>query len=281
MDAARKAEIAASTNFKEEEVQTIDFSQVNWYAMRAAAAYQAEAGIRQTFPATTLVTTTSNDVQFFLECDTANRRQIISIRGTANLGNAREDADYVQSRNTRLGIYLHSGFDEDAMQVFDALLPSLDKSQQIILTGHSLGAAISTILMMYLHEEGFELGPSINFGQPKVTNGRGVKKYSALPLLRVVDENDLVPLVPPNDLIDEIHGGYQHLGPELMLLEGEYYVYQDAHTAQHSAISAFWRNLGHMSISAHYMQHYLHNINSKLAQAVQVSYGERAEHIDC
>ncbi|SHF18804.1 Lipase (class 3) [Microbulbifer donghaiensis] len=262
-------------------MQTVDFHQVSWYALRAAAAYQAEADIRQAFPATTLVKTTSNDVQFFLENDTANRRQIVSIRGTANLSNAREDAEYMQSKNAKLGIYLHSGFDEDAMQVFDALFPSLDKSQQIILTGHSLGAAISTILMMYLHEEGFELGPSINFGQPKVTNDKGVRKYSTLPLLRVVDENDLVPLVPPNDLIDAIHGGYQHLGPELMLLEGQYYVYENAHTARHSGISDFWKNLGDMSIGAHYMKHYQHNINSKLEHAIQIAYGERAAYIDC
>ncbi|WP_323845521.1 lipase family protein [Microbulbifer magnicolonia] len=264
-----------------QDVQSIDFHQVSWYAQRAAAAYQAEAEIRQAFPDTTLVTTTSNDVQFFLECDAANRRQIVSIRGTANLSNAREDAEYVPSKNPRLGIYVHSGFDEDAMQVFDALFPRLDKSLQVILTGHSLGAAISTLLMMYLHEEGFALGRSINFGQPKVTNHQGVRKYDLLPLLRVVDENDLVPLVPPNDLIDLIHGGYQHLGPELMLLEGEYYVYQDAHTARHSPIDSFWKNLGKTSISAHFMQHYLHNINSKLAHAVEVSYSQRENAIDC
>ncbi|MFC6633118.1 lipase family protein [Microbulbifer taiwanensis] len=262
-------------------MQSINFNRVNWYAKRAAAAYQTEADIRGVFPDTTLVTTTSNDVQFFLESDAENHRQIVTIRGTANFSNAREDAEYVQSRNTRLGIYVHSGFDEDAMQVFDTLAPRLDKSQPIILTGHSLGAAISTLLMMYLHEEGFSLGASINFGQPKVTNHKGVEKYAFLPLLRVVDENDLVPLVPPNDLINAIHGGYQHLGPELMLLEGEYYVYQDAHKAHRSGIGSFWKNLGDTSISAHYMEHYLHNINSKLASATQIAYEQREEYIDC
>lgn len=260
--------------------KTIDFNEVAWYAKRAAVAYQDEAAIRQAYPNTVLVATTSRNVQYFLERDPAENRQIITVRGTDNLANAREDAEYILSRNAKLGIYVHEGFDEDAHDIFQALLPRLDKSQQVIVTGHSLGAAIATLLMMYLHEEGFDIGPSINFGQPKVTNHKGVSKYGFLPLMRAVDENDVVPLVPPDDLIDAVHGGYEHLGQEVILLEGVYYVYADQHIARELSVGSFWKNLGEESVTAHYMKHYLHNIQSKLSAATQIPYDQREKYID-
>ena len=259
-------------------MQVIDFNQVNWYALRAAAAYQEEADIRRTFTDTVKVATTGEDIQYFVERNAT--QQVVSIRGTANLDNAFEDAEYAESENPQLDIYVHRGFDKAATQLYRELVSELDKAKPLILTGHSLGAAISTLLMMYLHHDGFSLGPSINFGQPKITNRHGADKYSFLPLLRVVDENDVVPLVPPNDLIDAIHGGYQHLGPELMLLAGEYYVYEDTRAIRDSSIDAFWRNLGETSVSAHFMAHYLKNIASKTARAVLVPYQRREEYMD-
>lgn len=257
----------------------INFEEINWYAQRAAIAYQPEAEIRKAFPNTVLVASPDNsEVQYFLEVDHARRQQIIAIRGTDNLRNVREDADYVESRNSKLGIYVHRGFDEDAYQIFNAILPRLDKSYTLIVTGHSLGAAISTILMMYLHEEGFELGQSINFGQPKVTNHDGVQKYRLLPLLRVADENDLVPLVPPTDLLDSIHGPYEHLGPELILLKGKYYTYQSHHQVEENSVDSFWHNLGDESVSDHFMKNYLHNIASKLNGAKAVSFDQRERY---
>lgn len=272
--------LAACQKHGKLDMNEVNFEQVNWYAQRAAMAYQSEAEIRAAFPDTILVATTNHsDVQYFLERDTARQRQILSIRGTANLQNIREDAEYIPSRNTKLGIYVHSGFDKDAHQIFQDLLPQLDNSSPIVVTGHSLGAAIATLLMMYLHEEGFQIGPSINFGQPKITNHAGVEKYSFLPLLRVADENDLVPMVPPKDLLDSIHGAYEHLGPEVMLLQGKYYIYQTHHQEQADSVDSFWHNLGDESISEHYMKHYLQNIASKLDGAEAVPYDQRERYI--
>ena len=46
--------------------------------------------------------------------------QVVSIRGTANIKNAIEDAEYLQSNNKNLGIFVHKGFDEDAYLVYQA-----------------------------------------------------------------------------------------------------------------------------------------------------------------
>lgn len=257
----------------------ISFVEVDWYAQRAAMAYQSEAVIRKKYPNTVLVASTKDyDVQYFLEMDTEHQRQIISIRGTDNLLNIREDAEYVQSRNPKLGIYVHDGFDQGAYDIFNALKPHLNQSYSTIVTGHSLGAAIATILMMHLYEDGYTLGRSINFGQPKVTNREGAKKYKSLPLLRVADENDLVPLLPPTDFVDSIHGAYEHLGPELILLQGEYYVYQTHHQLDAHHADSFWDNLGDESVTAHYMKNYLHNIASKMKTSSAVSFDQRERY---
>lgn len=272
--------LTACENETTTDHNAINFEQVNWYAKRAALAYQSEQDIKAAFPDTVLVATTPNsDVQYFLEQDPIRHRQIITIRGTANLRNIREDVEYIQSRNPKLGIYVHSGFDKDTYQIFQDLTPRLNKNHTTIVTGHSLGAAIATLLMMYLQEEGYLLGPSINFGQPKVTNRAGAQKYHNLPLLRVADENDLVPMVPPRDFLDSLHGAYEHIGPELMLLGGKFYTYQTHHQVEQDDVDSFWDNLGDESIKAHYMKHYLHNIALKLNSAEAVPYDQRERYI--
>lgn len=258
----------------------IDFESVKWYATRAKAAYKTEQEIRRAFPDTVRVATVANtDVQYFLERHPKSGLQVVTVRGTDNLKNVAEDAEYIPSNNPKLGIYVHRGFDTDAIKIYADLLPHLDKSHEVRVTGHSLGAAISTLLMMYLHEDGFQMGPSINFGQPKVTNKKGVQRYDFLPLLRVVDENDVVPLVPPITLLDSLHGIYEHLGEEVILLKGEHYVYLPRHDATRRSVGDFWDQLGDESITEHFMDNYLRHINDKLVGAIQVSYDSREHYI--
>ncbi|MFT4888631.1 MAG: putative lipase [Pseudohongiellaceae bacterium] len=250
-----------------------DFNEINWYAGRANSAYQCASEIQKKYPNTVHVSSLETiDVQYFLETFSSEKVQVVSVRGTANLKNVEEDAEYLQSKNPNLDIYVHKGFDRDAAIVYEDLKPHLLTDHQIKLTGHSLGAAISTILMMYLYEEGFSIARSINFGQPKVTNSHGVKKYSFLPLTRVADNNDLVPMVPPITLFDSIHGCYEHLGDEVILLTEKDYVYLAQHDATRKSIGEFWRRLGYESVEDHFMENYLQRIGLKLLGAVEVAY---------
>jgi triacylglycerol lipase len=261
-------------------VKKIDFEEVQWYALRAAAAYKSEKDIRQAFPQTVRVATVSDTkIQYFIEVFPESRLQLISVRGTANLKNGLEDAEYFQSKNGKLGIYVYRGFDAVTTKIYEDVLPHLKTDYAVKTTGHSLGAAVSTLLMMYMHQDGYRIEKSINFGQPKVTNKAGVSAYGYLPLTRVVDENDVVPLVPPVTLLDSLHGIYEHLGDELILLKGKDYVYLDKHDAARKSVGDFWKNLGRQSIKEHFMANYLKNIKGKLKTAIQVPYGTRAEKI--
>lgn len=259
----------------------IDFGRISWFADRAAAAYQDEDKIRAAYPNTQVVVELKEiDVQYFVEFNVSENQQIVAIRGTANKSNIFEDAEYLQTKNKALGIYLHDGFNKDSLTVYESLLNHLDKDKQIVLTGHSLGAAISTILMMYLENDGYDVAPSINFGQPKVTNIKGVEKFSVLPLMRIVDKNDVVPLVPANTLLDSIHGQYQHLGEEVILLEEESYVYLPQKQASELSLGSFWKDIKHLSVKQHFMAHYIKNIVDKKNQSFQVPYSKRESYID-
>ncbi len=261
-------------------VDPVNFKSVLWYAERAKVAYSTPEEILKAFPQTMHVGTVENtEVQYFIELHPQQRQQIITIRGTDNLANVREDAEYLPSRNPKLGIYVHSGFDQDAYKAYQQIQPKLRRDYETLITGHSLGAAISTLLMMYLHEDGYQLGQSINFGQPKITNKAGANAYAFLPLLRVVDENDPVPELPPTTLLDSLHGSYEHLGQEVILLTQQYYVHMNQHRVMQTEADSFWKNLGHQRISQHFIANYIHQIEPKLNRATQVSYATRESYI--
>lgn len=91
---------------------TINFNRILWYAQRAKLVYESEADIRQQLPETcAFVLLPVINVQYFIENVPSEGAQLVSVRGTANLTNAREDVEFVKARDARLGIYVHRGFD--------------------------------------------------------------------------------------------------------------------------------------------------------------------------
>ncbi|MEO1080308.1 MAG: lipase family protein [Pseudomonadota bacterium] len=270
---------ACSQEFSEIDAR-IDFKHVLSYAQRSQVAYETPEDIRRAYPKTVYVgEPESTDVLFFVETHRWRRRQFVTVRGTANLENALQDLTYLRAEDSALGISVHRGFDRDARLVFADLKPHLKDGYVIHVTGHSLGAAISTLLMMYLDKEGYRVGSSINFGQPKLTNGEGADAFAHLKLLRVVDGNDLVPTLPTSTPLDSIGGLYTHLGSELTLLDGGYFAYLDQQEARSSSRGNFWKDLGEESITAHEVSHYLERIMPKRTQSEQVPYGEREDYL--
>lgn len=264
-----------------EVVEPVDFNELADYARRAQMAYRSEADIRAAYPGTVHVGTPgSTEVLYFVENFPEDRRQFISVRGTDNVKNVLQDADYLRVVDTRLGIPVHRGFDADTRAVLDDLRPHLQRDYTIYLTGHSLGAAISTLLMMYLDTEGYRVEKSINFGQPKLTNESGAQTFAGLNLLRVVDANDVVPVLPTATPLDSIGGIYTHLGPQLLLLDGPYYAYLDQAQAMAESRGSFWKDLGEESVTAHSISHYLARIEAKGDAGIEVAYAERESYLD-
>ncbi|HSE60296.1 MAG TPA: lipase family protein [Nitrospiraceae bacterium] len=249
----------------------LDFAQALQYAEHALLAYEQETTIQQRSGAGMRLTISpplSSGIRAYVEQNDTKRVQWIVVRGTSNLVNMRLDVDYNKVVDSRLQIPLHKGFADSALQVYQFAKPLLKTDYETRITGHSLGGAAAVIVLMLLKEDGFKLGPAITFGQPKVTNREGARKYRTLPLLRFVNDKDPVPLLPPVEVfavLDE--GPYLHFGPEVVLEGGPNYRYYSDHQAQRLSVLSFWDNLKNLStqdVPEHFMSTYLTRIRQKV-----------------
>jgi predicted lipase len=163
---------------------------------------------------------------------------------------------------------LHKGFAVTALQAYQFAKPLLKPGYETRVTGHSLGGAAAAIVLMLLKEDGMRLGQAMTFGQPKVTNRQGVAKYRSLPLLRFVNDNDPVPLLPPLDIssiLDE--GPYQHFGPEVVLKDGTNYAYFAEPQAERFSVISFWNTLGNQQPPDHPVANYIQSLQAKATSA--------------
>jgi triacylglycerol lipase len=250
----------------------LDFALALQYAQRANLSYEQDEVIKKDSGTASRVTISpplSSGIKAYVELDDAARVQWIVVRGTSSLINIRSDVDYNKVLDSRLQIPLHKGFADAAVQVYQFAKPLLKAGYETRVTGHSYGGAAAVIVLMLLKEDGFTLGQAMTFGQPKVTNREGTRKFRALPLLRFVNDKDPVPSLPPLEVfavLDE--GPYQHLGAEVVLEEGSNYRYYPEHQAELLSVLSFWNNLKNLSIQdlpEHFMSTYVRRIGQKVS----------------
>lgn len=254
--------------------QPLDFSLALQYAQRAALSYEQDATIQRQSGTDVKISISgpvSSGLKAYVELNEAKRVQWIVVRGTSSLINIRSDVDYNKVVDSRLSIPLHKGFADAAVQVYQFAKPLLKTDYETRVTGHSYGGAAAAIVLMLLKEDGFKLGQAMTFGQPKVTNRDGVRKYRALPLLRFVNAKDPVPSLPPFEVfavLDE--GPYLHFGSEVVLEEGGKYRYYPERPSEISSVFSFWDNLKNLSIQdvpEHLMATYLTRIQQNVPSA--------------
>lgn len=212
-----------------------------------------------------------SQVSYFLS--EANGVQTIAVRGTDNLENAIIDLSLSLKDDPILDIKLHQGFAAAARAVYKDMQPYLKKDEPIHITGHSLGGAIAVILGMYLKHDGDNITQIITFGQPKVTNVTGAKAFADLPLIRVVDENDIVPLVPPiSPLQIKDLDIFWHMGEEVILLGDKQYSVTSGIKSALRATKFTSSIPNEKNLDAHKMTTYLTNIEGLQKDPVDVPY---------
>lgn len=127
--------------------------------------------------------------------------------------------------------------------------------------------------MILLHHNGYSIAQCITFGQPKVTNKTGAKQIQDLPLLRIINERDIVPSLPPSTPLNVVEARYEHFAPEIIIHAGHHEC-----NLQHQPMSSadsFWSHLLKISpqgdirslaanIEEHYLRNYLLNLSSNL-----------------
>ncbi|KAJ1918618.1 hypothetical protein H4219_002491 [Mycoemilia scoparia] len=119
----------------------------------------------------------------------------------------------------------HEGFSEAASLPYSeykdqfVALANENPGYDVLVTGHSRGAAIGQLFVALLANEYPELKPRLNmitFGQPRVGNedlAQYINRQGIKTALRVVDQSDIVPHLPPEFL------GYRHPNRELWIRE--------------------------------------------------------------
>lgn len=264
---------AASANLDD-----IRFKQIHDYAMIANAAYLEKSDVKKALADPGYTLTTSGKlpgyaVNYFLATNDALKQQILFVRGTSNVENAMVDVAFMLLPNKHTGVKLHQGFAQSADYIYDKVKLDLNRDYRISTTGHSLGGAAALILAMYLDADGYDVGKVITFGQPKVTNIAGSRKYSHLDVTRVVTPKDMVPLVPPLDPTDMMNMDiYWHLGTEIVLQEGN--TYSELHGVDSMMRATDFLNemLTQKNLQHHFMTEYIDLITPKLANAKHVPY---------
>lgn len=258
----------------------VDFVELTAYASRSKAAYADEATIRGKYPATVRVSAPGKtDAQYFIERNDKAKVQYIAIRGTANRRNLIEDVEMKIREDLALAIPVHAGFDGTARVLYADMTPYLKRDYTTYITGHSLGGALAALLAIHMIEDGYTVDKVVTFGQPKFTTTDGVQKLGFLKLTRVVDENDMVPMLPPTTIVNRIYGVYEHAGPEIILLEGPHYVFLPTHDADRISIGEFGRSLNIADLKDHHMDNYLNRLSAKATSAVEVSYDDREKYV--
>jgi triacylglycerol lipase len=260
--------------------EKVAFDTLDVNAKRAKAAYAPPAQIRAAYPQTVRVATPGGrDVQYFVERDDKAKVQYIVVRGTMDDKTLNEDFDVKLRDDRTTKIPIHTGFDQDARAVWKDVQPYLKNGYQTYLVGHSLGGAVAAILGIYMIEDGYKVDKIYTYGQPRFTTSKGVAQLGFLPLLRVVDENDVVPLLPPGLMNNRQFGPYEQVGPEVILLSGPDYVYLPSHDATELSLGEFWRDLDVADLKDHKLNNYIRRIDDKIAASRQVAYNSRENYV--
>jgi triacylglycerol lipase len=257
----------------------LKFAEIETYAERSQAAYGAKSAIKAKYPKTIRISSPgAKGVLYFLEQDDKAKTQIITVRGTADQKNFQEDLNITVRTDRKTDIPVHAGFDRVTRAIYSDVKPHLKRNYRTYVTGHSLGGAVAALIALYAIEDGFMVERVVTFGQPKFTTAAGVQRLR-LPLMRVVDENDVVPMLPPDTATDPEFGPYEHLGPEVIVLGGQYYVYLPAHNANRIDVGELWRSIGIADLPDHKIAHYVNRIADKISGAVEVTYNKREKYI--
>ncbi len=201
------------------------------------------------------------------------RQHIIAVRGTSNAENAIVDAAFVLVSDPLTGINIHQGFLLSARDIYQQILPRIKPGYTINTVGHSLGGAVALILAMMLDAQDYPVGEVITFGQPKVTNISGSRKFKHLNIIRLVTPKDVVPLMPPLDPMDLMNLSiFWHQGREVVLFENNQYAVLSG-TDSMLRVSDFLNDVpGEQHLQSHFMTTYISHLKSKLRSPKEVAF---------
>ncbi len=260
----------------------VDFQALYYFAKKASVAYESSRAIRGTHSDTSrdvvrIATLPNVSVKYFIERNQTRRTQTIVVRGTVDQVSKDVNFEVQGVYDKKAGIYLHAGYRTVARAVYADLQGHLKKGLRIYLTGHSLGGSVANILAIYLQRDGYRIAGVYTFGQPKITNLQGALAYRSLPVRRVVNQNDIATMGPPQ--MRGKGGPFAHMGEEVVLLNGPYFSYLPETKARDNSVHAFRKFKTVSSATDHAMARYLKGLREKLSASKLVAYAQRQDFV--
>lgn len=183
-----------------------------YYMEQSAFVWDDNKHILRKFPNAYIDETPKHLVKYFFINRRDRDEQVLAIRGTQNHQNYFSDLNFLLKSSKELGIKVHRGFDQATLEVMNRVLPKIDKNRPLVITGHSLGGATSLLMGMYLSKRGYNLKHIVTYGQPRITNRKGLRKFRHLPFTRVVNKGDRVTMIPPKYITT-----FKHFGNRVLL----------------------------------------------------------------
>lgn len=164
------------------------------------------------------------------ECIVADTTKfiVVAFRGTTSRQDVRTDlqtkliVERVEVEGRSADVTVHYGFYLAYTKVEDQIRQLLLQAQDppdkpIFLTGHSLGGALALVASAALAADpklGDRIAAVYTFGAPRVGKA-DFADFVKAPHYRIVNQGDIVPLLPPNWIL-----GYRHTGTPLILKPG-------------------------------------------------------------
>ncbi|KAJ5566745.1 uncharacterized protein N7459_010127 [Penicillium hispanicum] len=167
-------------------------------------------------------TTDFGDVTGFFAADSTNNLLVLSFRGSSTISNWIADLDFIRTDVSDLcsGCEAHSGFWKSWETVADKMTSEVQAgiksypNHKLVVTGHSLGAALAVLGGTALRKAGYELD-IYTYGEPRVGNKALVTHITNQgSLWRVTHTDDIVPKLPPASF------GFSQPSPEFWITSG-------------------------------------------------------------
>eukprot|EP00164_Ancoracysta_twista_P002465 GFYU01003274.1.p1 GENE.GFYU01003274.1~~GFYU01003274.1.p1 ORF type:complete len:1454 (-),score=511.55 GFYU01003274.1:104-4168(-) len=157
-------------------------------------------------------------VQVLVVTDHRKRRHQIAIRGSQNYGNWLSDFKAWLAYNDFFKIKAHYGFAKETQSIITELEKlQMDPTYSTKIVGHSLGASVAALMMVYYRNEKRDRNMmGYAFGTPRVTDAETAETLDDVKLIRVVNEQDLISVMPP---------WFVNFGPEIVLDENSWRYY--------------------------------------------------------
>ncbi len=144
-------------------------------------------------------------------------------------------------------LHMHRGYRVVAKECVGTIAPHIVPGYTIQLTGHSLGGAVAVAVGLLYKAAGIKVGKIVTFGAPKLGPRETREAAAQLNVLRVVQKDDIIPLLPMSRPF--VRKPYVHLGEGIMLdndVPGKYAPL----TREWGNAGILWRQRAHLRYAA-------------------------------